>query len=379
MPFVKPSSEQLIGGTPDQPARLYLAEEGVPGVIELRASSEGQWGNSIVVTAKRSGPVRFDVTLGYKGARFENARQIALGGRLLPPGQQAVPSQSTQVVKAAPVGVAKSKAAGVKVTVTRERTEVPPPTPKTSRLWRTPRPGYPYLAFNGVNSYVEAPDSDVFSVPTTGELTISAWIRPETLVFPHDERRGYVDWLGKGEGQGTNGRQEWAFRMYTSGSPESAARANRIAFYVFNPSGGLGIGSYFQDPVGPGEWIHVVGAVDGTRTMIFKNGVFRRCDQYRGTQDEDCGRHAFIVTPCHASAPLRMGHVHGTSYFLGGISEVRFWDRVLTHKEVENLYDSNRVPREGLVAEYLLSEGRGEVAHDTVAGHDAKIFGAKWK
>jgi hypothetical protein len=379
MPFVTPPSVQLSGGTPNEPARLYVVEEGVPGVIELQALAEGQWGNSIVVTAKRSGPVRFDVTVSYKGARFENARQVALAGRILKGVEQALPSQSTQIVKAGPVGVVKSKAAGVRVDVTRDRTEVPPSSPKVSRLGRVPRPGYPYIAFNGVNSYVEAPDSDVFSVCTTGELTISAWIRPETLLFPHDERRGYVNWLGKGEGQGKNGRQEWAFRMYSSGTPETEMRPNRIGFYVFNTSGGLGIGSYFQDPVHPGEWIHVVGAVDGTRTSIFKNGVFRRCDQYRGAKDEDCGRHTFIVTPCHGPAPLRMGHVDGSSYFLGGVSEVRFWNRVLIHKEVEYLYDSNRVPREGLVAEYLLNEGRGDVAHDTVADHDAKIVGAKWK
>jgi hypothetical protein len=379
IPFVKPPFVQLSGGTPNEPARLYVVEEGVPGVSELRALAEGQWGNSIVVTAKRSGPVRFDVTIGYKGARFENARQVASTGRILESGEQALPSQSTQIVKAAPVGVVKSKAAGVRVDVTRERTEVPPSSAKISRFGRAPRPGYPYLAFNGVNSYVEAPDSSVFSVCTTGELTASAWIRPETLVFPHDDRRGYVNWLGKGEGQGNHGRQEWAFRMYTSGTPETEMKPNRIGFYIFNPSGGLGIGSYFQDPVRPGEWIHVVGEVDGTRTSIFKNGKFIKCDQYRGTKDEECARHAFIVTPCHGPAPLRIGHVDGTSYFLGSVSEVRFWNRVLTHKEVGNLYDSNRVPREGLVAEYLLNEGRGDIAHDTVADHDAKIFGAKWK
>ncbi|MGD0300571.1 MAG: hypothetical protein ABSE86_26095 [Bryobacteraceae bacterium] len=37
--------------------------------------------------------------------------------------------------------------------------------------------------FNGVNSYVEAPDSDDFSVTTTSSITISAWMRPDTLTF----------------------------------------------------------------------------------------------------------------------------------------------------------------------------------------------------
>ena len=382
MPFEQPRSLPLKGGSPKRMARIYLVEEGVPGVIELQALVEGEWGNSIAVTSKRAGSVRFDITVSYQGARFENARQIALSGRVLKAGESPLPSQSTQLVKAGPVGVVQAKAAGIRVDVTRNRTEVPavlPTEARSSRLRKTPRPGYPYLGFNGVSSYVEAPDSDQFSVSTTGRLTISAWMRPETLTFLHDERKGYVNWLGKGEGRGPGGKQEWAFRMYSFGTPESSHRPNRISFYVFNPWGGLGIGSYFQDPVDPGEWIHVVGAADGTCTYIYKNGVLRKCDQYRGATDRTCGRHPFIVTPIHGSAPLRMGHVDGNSYFLGGLSEVRLWNRLLTHKEVAGLYGSNRVPRDGLVAEYLLNEGRGEVAHDTAADHDAMIFGAKWK
>ena len=379
MPFEQPRVQPLTGGGGKQVARIYLAEEGVPGLIELRATTPGEWGNAVMVTSKRSGPVRFDITIGYQGSRFENARQIALAGHIPKAGEDPLPSRGMQVVRAGPVGLLRAKAAGVRVDVTRESTEVPLPDPRANRLRRSPRPGYPYLAFNGVNSYVEVPDNDRFSVSTTGELTIAAWIRPDTLTFPHDERRGYVNWLGKGEGAGKSGKQEWAFRMYNLGTPESPHRSSRIGFYVFNPWGGLGIGSYFQDDVDPNEWVHVVGAVDGTRTYIYKNGVFRKCDQYRGATDNHCGRHAFIVTPIHGTAPLRMGHVDGNSYFLGAMSEVRFWDRLLTQKEIAGLYGSNRVPRDGLVAEYLLNEGRGEVAHDTVADDDALIFGAKWK
>ena len=54
-------------------------------------------------------------------------------------------------------------------------------------------------------------------------------------------------------------------------------RPSRISFYVFNKSGGEGIGSYFQEPVETGQWIHVVGVADATTTSIYKDGVFTDC------------------------------------------------------------------------------------------------------
>ena len=88
--------------------------------------------------------------------------------------------------------------------------------------------------FDGDSGYVEIPDSDDFSQPTRGALTVEAWIRPDTLAMPSAEATGYVHWLGKGE----VGRHEWAARMYQAGNTEG--RENRISFYCFNPGGGLG-------------------------------------------------------------------------------------------------------------------------------------------
>ena len=34
------------------------------------------------------------------------------------------------------------------------------------------------------DDYIEIPDSPDFSVATTGQLTVSAWIRPDVLTFP---------------------------------------------------------------------------------------------------------------------------------------------------------------------------------------------------
>jgi hypothetical protein len=42
-----------------------------------------------------------------------------------------------------------------------------------------------YMHFGDNKSYLEIPDSPKFSLATTGELTISAWIRPEVQDFIH--------------------------------------------------------------------------------------------------------------------------------------------------------------------------------------------------
>jgi hypothetical protein len=115
MPFRRPRF--LTGGSDSERARLYLAEKDVPGFIELTALQPGEWGNAIAVAARKSGPARFDVTINYQAARFENARQVVLGGTELP-------ALTEDLLKPSPVGVLQAKAGGIKSRVTRNRAEL---------------------------------------------------------------------------------------------------------------------------------------------------------------------------------------------------------------------------------------------------------------
>lgn len=124
LPFMNPRSNTLTGGREGERARMYLFEEGVSGLIELSARTPGAWGNSISVTAKKTGPVRFDVGIAYDGLRFENARQVALAGRIFGPRADPLSELTAQILRPAPVGVLHAKAAGVRADVTRDRTEV---------------------------------------------------------------------------------------------------------------------------------------------------------------------------------------------------------------------------------------------------------------
>jgi hypothetical protein len=123
VPFRRPRMRLLSGGTATDQARLYLSEDDVPGVIELRACQSGEWGNAIGITVQQAGPARFDVAVSFQGGRFENARRIALAGRIYEPGEYPFAALAEELLKPGPIGVLQAKAAGMQADVIRERTQ----------------------------------------------------------------------------------------------------------------------------------------------------------------------------------------------------------------------------------------------------------------
>lgn len=189
-----------------------------------------------------------------------------------------------------------------------------------------PRTPEPYLLFNGTfegTSYAEVrvpdplPNAPPLSVSAAG-LSVAVWMRPDTLMFPGHQtspsaNEQYVHGLGKGEHSGVGGDHEWTFRMY---SDPSLPKANRLSFYVSNPVGGLGCGSYFQDPIEAGQWIHVVGVVDAAahETASYKNGELRHSESYINQQAPDGSGLLITITPKAGLAPLRLGTRDFNSY-----------------------------------------------------------------
>ena len=190
--------------------------------------------------------------------------------------------------------------------------------------------------FNGIDQYLEIPNSRPLSIANTGQLTFEALLRPDVLEFTHQEGSGYVHWAGKGE----EGKQEYALRMYSKTNAENPPRPNRMSGYAFNLSGGLGSGSYFQDAMAIGEWIHVAVVFDtrdissatptGTVT-IYKNGAWRHTTPLK----------QYGVVPALGTAPLRIGTRDLKSYFAGAIGSVAIYDKRLPAERI--LMHSRRV------------------------------------
>lgn len=180
------------------------------------------------------------------------------------------------------------------------------------------------------NCYMEIPDHDAFSIGTTGALTISVWVSPKVLTFRNAEDAGYVHWMGKGVPQ----QHEWVFRMYNKELTDAQEnRPNRMSAYAFNLKGGLGSGSYVQEELTDGEWIHIVARYDiaSNTITLFKNGVQKDQD---ALYDETYG-----VQVENGTAPVRLGTRSLWSFFEGSIDDLRFYSRALADSEIVALYN----------------------------------------
>ena len=190
------------------------------------------------------------------------------------------------------------------------------------------------ISFDGTkSSYAEFPDDDAYSISTTGALAMSVWMSPDTLTCPVSDD-GYIHWMGKGTFTGTDkGNMEWGFRMYNE--ENSANRPNRISAYAFNLAGGLGSGSYVQEPVTVGEWIHFLAIYDTGENLIrvYKNGVLKDSDSL---YDE-----TYKVVVQNGDSPLRIGTRSLWSFFRGKIDDLRIYSRVLSESEILELYREN--------------------------------------
>ncbi|MFI5731759.1 LamG domain-containing protein [Kribbella sp. NPDC051587] len=184
-------------------------------------------------------------------------------------------------------------------------------------------------AFDGSSGYFQVADHDVLSPATTGEFTLEAWMRPDTLQFAHQEGSGYVHWMGKG----VAGQHEYVSRMYSLTNTEN--RPNRISGYLFNNTGGLGAGSYFQDSITAGTWIHYVLVINAQATSatypngytkVYRDGVLRDQDNLSisGT----------VIVPSNGTAPFRVGTRDFGSYFQGAVGKVAVYDKELTAAQI---------------------------------------------
>lgn len=189
------------------------------------------------------------------------------------------------------------------------------------------------VEFDGVRQYLEVASAPDLSVPTKGILSIEVWMSFSTLQFQNQEGSGYVYWLGKGDSH----QYEYAGRIYSLTNTEVPPRPNRISGYVFNLVGGLGAGSYFQEPLQLHEWVHVVFVINTKQVsprfptgyfLIYKNGVMRK----------KTALSEFNIVPSAGNAPFRVGTMNLKSFFAGAIGKVALYDYELTTQQIEAHY-----------------------------------------
>jgi hypothetical protein len=124
IPTRRPRVHRLRRGRPGEAARLYLRDPDVPLLVEVRAREPGDWGNGVEVSVRPHAPGRFELAVGFGGARFECARAVVRGGDHLPP-------LGASLTRPGPLGLLHARAAGIAFRVAREGAWTPAPEPFT--------------------------------------------------------------------------------------------------------------------------------------------------------------------------------------------------------------------------------------------------------
>lgn len=202
--------------------------------------------------------------------------------------------------------------------------------------------------FNGASNYLTIPSKAAFSIPTTGNLTWEAWIRPSILQFPNDSG-GYVDWMGKCADYSPT--CEWEARMYNTDNSQD--RCNRLSAYVFNPSAGLGSGADFQPTCGlfqANTWLHVVGEY----TILSQPSDCQSAASYPGAINIwvngvpwNHSKHGqtgcfsqYQVVPKANNSPVNVGTMAGDAWFQGAIGKLAIYDFLLSQAQITNHYQT---------------------------------------
>ncbi|HEY2104029.1 MAG TPA: LamG domain-containing protein, partial [Chthoniobacterales bacterium] len=197
------------------------------------------------------------------------------------------------------------------------------------------------FSLNGTDQYIEVPDSPNLSI--TGPITIDAWIKANNNTSEHAIVEKY-------DGGGSNG---YFFRLSATG---------HLVAGICNASTFSTVSGATQ--VTTGTFHHVAAVFDGSNLQVYLDGVLD------GT--------APSVAPTDGTNPLEIGARGGSpgNFFNGVIDEVEIFDRALTQREVQRIYDAGSAgkcpcitPPSNMIAWWPGDDN----AKDIQGGHDATL------
>jgi hypothetical protein len=161
------------------------------------------------------------------------------------------------------------------------------------------------LALDGVDDYVRVPDTA--GLRLTGDVTISAWIKPGAL--------GSLQSI-------VSKRYEYELGPIAAASPYPLQWSQR-------EPGSIGVSGRLSSSTTVGVWQHVVLVRDGQTRQIrgYKDGALALSSSYANP-------------PGTSSYHLNIGrHAGGGQRFAGLIDEVRIYNRVLSAAEIAALFN----------------------------------------
>jgi hypothetical protein len=169
-------------------------------------------------------------------------------------------------------------------------------------------------SFNGSNNCIRVPDADAFSVTTTGQMTVSAWMSPSMLNQP-TSTGGYTRWLGKS----ALGAHEWQFVYYDQ---SYSNRSQWMSYYNYNASGGIGAGDYSTGSFPVNSWVYITGTSTSTSSSQGIEYIYRNAGVHSGNADS---WQSYGMTYANGPTPVTIGTgwLGCGNFFAGRIGEVR--------------------------------------------------------
>lgn len=184
--------------------------------------------------------------------------------------------------------------------------------------------GVRWSAGAGASGRSIIPSHPRYSIPTTGQLTITFWMRPDVANFVGEgSTSDYCYPISKS----ANYLHEWAVRYY---SHNSATRPGHLSCYAFNPDGGFGAGARWPATIPVGVWTHVACVYDliNDNINIYVGGVVgnsgERIFEFQTTR----------IYPKAQGQPIQLGGRGAGADYVGGLAHLRFYDTALTQPEV---------------------------------------------
>ncbi|OGG44698.1 MAG: hypothetical protein A3F84_28760 [Candidatus Handelsmanbacteria bacterium RIFCSPLOWO2_12_FULL_64_10] len=164
------------------------------------------------------------------------------------------------------------------------------------------------FSFDGVNDYVEAPDSPLWTFG--GDFTIDLWANWASLP-PPGSPHGSI-FIGHDNGGGT--QPKWFF-SYSNAT---------LGFHINGPAGS---GFLAQSPFTPqpGQWYNLAIRRSGSTYAVFVDG------QVIGSQVSS------LAIP-DATAPLTIGQAEGIGFFNGRLDEVAIFHQALSNQDISAIW-----------------------------------------
>ncbi len=188
-------------------------------------------------------------------------------------------------------------------------------------------------SFNGTTSKVTIPSTNVSA------MTISAWVWPRN---------------GANEGNGSiigkyGDSADWSYYFRWNGTylrPQIITRIGGSAWAVDSPT-----------TLTASNWWHLVARMDGTKAVIYTNGVYCATDEAVGN----------IQT---STADMRIGSLNGSAqWFQGYMDDFRIYNRAITPAEVYTMSGSSSLaPTNTTTKTNLVADGDSLTAGSGVAG-----------